>query len=115
MERMSAAEFVKRYGGQATSRPAVQDAKPKKPAQALARRSEGEASRTELPLVRFTLRRVRLLDVDAEGGSCKDLLDGLQYAGLIHGDRKDQIRFQVDQQKVAHFYEEETIIEIEYP
>lgn len=74
----------------------------------------GETPSTICPLVRFTLRRVRLLDVDAKYSSVKDLLDGLQYAGLIHGDKEGEIRLEVVQEKVGKFSEESTLIEIEY-
>jgi hypothetical protein len=74
----------------------------------------GEAPSTICPIVRFTLRRVRLLDVDAKYASVKDLLDGLQYAGLIHGDKEGQVRLEVVQEKVRKFTEESTLIEIEY-
>jgi hypothetical protein len=67
------------------------------------------------PVVRFVLCRVQLLDADAKYGCIKDLLDGLQYAGLIRGDREDQINLVVDQQRVAHYAEERTEIEIEWP
>ena len=72
----------------------------------------GEAPGPGCPLVRFTLRRVRLLDVDAKYSSVKDLLDGLANAGLIPGDQEGQIDLQVYQEKVGHFAEESTVIEI---
>jgi len=65
--------------------------------------------------VRFVLRRVSLLDVDAKWGSLKDVLDGLATAGLIPGDREDQITLQCEQEKVAHYSEEETVITITTP
>ena len=67
------------------------------------------------PHVCFTLCRIKLLDVDAKYGSIKDLLDSLQYARLIQGDREDQITLEVRQEKVAHRCEEKTVIELEYP
>ncbi len=73
-----------------------------------------ETQSTGCPLVRFTLRRVRLLDVDAKYASVKDLLDGLQYAGLIRGDKEGEVRLEVVQEKVKKFCEESTLIEIEY-
>lgn len=88
---------------------------PAQPTAPLASGSEGEAQGSSRPLVRFTLRRTKLLDVDAKYGVLKHLIDGIAYAGLIHGDREDQIRLEVCQEKVAHRKEQETIIEIEYP
>ena len=84
-------------------------------AQALARRGSGEAPGAGCPLVRFTLRRVRLLDVDAKYASVKDLLDGLASAGLIYGDKEGQVRLEVEQEQVRSFNEESTLIEIEHP
>lgn len=93
--------------------PKLPDDKHKELSGALAKDGEGKASGARRPHVRFTLCRVKLLDVDAKYGSVKDLLDGLQYAGLIHGDREDQITLEVNQVKVAHYSEEKTMIEIE--
>ena len=95
------------------TRLALPNAEPAKPATALDGYGEGEASFTGCPVVSITLFRVSLLDVDAKWGSVKDVLDGLQYAGLIHGDREEEIRLEVTQKKVAHFKEEETVICIE--
>ena len=91
------------------------DAKPAQQAGALVGHHAGEAPRAGRPGVVFTLHRVRLLDTDAKHGSCKDLLDGLAYAGLIPGDREDQITLDVRQEKVASFKVEQTVIEITYP
>jgi hypothetical protein len=82
---------------------------------ALEVQSGREAPCTGRPHVCFTLRRVRLLDVDAKWGSVKDTLDGLQYSGLIPGDREDQITLEVRQEKVKSFKDEETIIVVEIP
>lgn len=93
----------------------IQDAKSPQSTASLDADRAGEAPGTGRPAVCFTLRRVRLLDTDAKHGSCKDLLDGLQYAGLIRGDREDQITLEVTQEKVAHRKDEETVIKIQYP
>lgn len=76
---------------------------------------QGKVSSTHRPHVRFLLRRVRLLDVDAKYASIKDLLDGLQIAGCISGDKEGQITLQVDQEKVGSYAEEKTVIEIQDP
>jgi hypothetical protein len=76
---------------------------------------EGKAQGTGRVALSFTLRRVRLLDPCAKYGSCKALIDGLRYAGLIHNDREEDITLEVSQEKVRHFKEEETIIQITYP
>lgn len=91
----------------------IPDAKPAQHAPALATDDAREAQCPSCPTVRFTLCRVRLLDVDAKYGSIKDLLDGLQYAGLIHGDKEGEINLQVHQRKVAHYADERTEIAIE--
>ncbi len=83
--------------------------------QALASDCKGEAQSPGRPRIRFTLCRVRLLDVDAKFASVKDLLDGLAYAGIIPGDREGQITLEVHQVKVAAFKDECTKIEIAFP
>jgi hypothetical protein len=80
--------------------------------QALASDRERKAQSARLPVVRFTLRRKKLLDVDAKYASTKDLLDGLQYAGLIRGDKEGQIILEVHQEKVNPGEPEKTIIEV---
>ena len=80
----------------------------------LARCDAGKAQGAGCLAVIFTLHRVQLLDVDAKYGSVKDLLDGLQYAGLIPGDKEGQIDLKVEQVKVKHRKEEQTVIEITY-
>lgn len=97
------------------SPPQIPDAKPAQQARALEQDREGKAQSPGRPLVRFVLRRVRLLDTDAKWGSVKDLLDGVATAGLICGDREDQIYLEVTQEKVATFKEEETLIAITDP
>jgi hypothetical protein len=65
--------------------------------------------------VRFNLRRVRPLDPDNATGSVKDCVDGICRCGLIPGDDPTQITLIVEQERVAHYSEEGTEIEIEYP
>lgn len=98
----------------------VPDAKPQRnKAKPLGKATEGKArslgcvrGRTA---VRFTLRRVRPLDPDAAAGSSKDLLDGLRHSKLLSDDNPWEISLTVDQEKVAHYEEEETLIYITYP
>jgi hypothetical protein len=94
--------------------PQLQDPEQCEQTPALGSESEGKASGARRPIVGFTLFRVNLLDWEAKYGSVKDLLDGLRFAGLIRGDREDQIDPQsyVRQVKVAHRCEEKTVIEI---
>lgn len=80
---------------------------------ALEGNSKGKTQGLRCPHVRFTLCRVKLLDVDAKYASVKDLLDGLTNAGLIHGDKEGQITLEVNQVKVGRYCGEHTIIEIE--
>ena len=116
---MNSAEFRRKMGlpppgHDSQTRPLLPSAKPAKSAEALAGGSEGKTRGTGCPLVRFTLCRVSLLDIDAKYTAIKDLLDGLQYAGLIRGDKEGQIRLEVHQSRVAHYAEERTEIEIIY-
>ena len=75
----------------------------------------GKETGIQIPCVRLTLCRVNLLDVDAKYASVKDVLDGLQHAGIICGDKEGEITLEVEQVKVAHFKDERTEIEVKYP
>lgn len=65
--------------------------------------------------VRFTGFRVRPLDPDNFAGSCKGLIDGLRYAGLIRGDEPWNIILETEQVRVSEFCQEKTVIELELP
>ncbi len=93
----------------------IQDSEQREQAAALGSKSEGKAPSASRPLIGFTLYRVRLLDWEAKYSSVKDLLDGCVAAGLLDGDREDQIdpRSFVRQEKVKSYSEERTLIEIE--
>lgn len=104
--------------------PETPNAKQRKRKAPLARSGEGEAQSPKSvpggigdcrPRVRFTLFRVRLLDVDAAYSSTKDTLDCCWLSQIVDGDRPDQITLLVEQQKVASFKNEKTVIEIEFP
>ena len=84
-------------------------------APALGGSDAGEAQSLPRIVVRFTGRRVKPLDPDNFAGSIKDLLDGLRHARILHGDEPWRIKLETEQIKVAHFYEEMTIIEIITP
>jgi len=80
---------------------------------ALEELAEGEATCLGPPSIRFVFRRTRLVDVDALNP--KDLIDGLVKAGLLPGDKVGQIILEpMEQIKVAHRCEEETVITIRY-
>ena len=81
-------------------------------APALGRPIQGEASRIPRIIVRFAGYRVKPLDPDNYAGSVKDLLDGLRHAGLIPGDEPWRITLETEQEKVAHYADEKTVIEI---
>ncbi len=83
-------------------------------ASALDSANEGKVSRVRRVRVRFIGYRVRPLDPDNFAGSCKDLLDGLRHAQLIHGDEPWRIDFQTAQEKVKSYATEKTVIEITY-
>ena len=88
---------------------------PPQQAPALGGDDEGKAQGAGCPAIRFVVRRVRPLDEDAKHGACKDLVDGLRHAGLIHSDAAGQIRLEVEQEKVMHFADQETLIELTLP
>ena len=92
--------------------PQVSHSKSQQRPEKLVRGGEGETQGAGRTALRFTLRRVRLLDPCAKYGSCKALIDGLRYAGIIYNDREEDITLEVVQEKIAHFKDEETLIEI---
>lgn len=96
------------------ARRAVSDPKQRERPQELGRGDAGEAQGAGCVPVRFTLRRVRLLDVDAKYSSVKDLLDCIVAAGLVVGDKEGQVSLEVIQQKVRTRAEECTVIEVGY-
>ena len=81
------------------------------PLERVAKRKEKSLGRVTL---RYRLCRVRSLDPDGVAGSTKDLTDGLCKCGLIPGDDPTQIILIVEQERVSHFNEERTEIEIEW-
>jgi len=112
------AEWLNRFENRRNenkSRPQVPNPKPPQRPDALASHCQREAQGTECPVVRFTLRRVQLLDVDAKYASIKDLLDGLRHAGLIRGDKEGEVDLKVEQERVDSYTLEETLIEIDLP
>lgn len=102
---------------EANSRPQIQDTEQSEQTSALVFGDEGKTPRPGCPLIGFTLFRVHLLDWEAKYSSVKDLLDGLRYAGLVCGDREEEIDPQsyVRQVKVAHYRDERTEILIQWP
>lgn len=80
--------------------------------QALAADRGGETPGPGCLHCRFTLMRKKLLDVDAKYASAKDLLDCLETAGIIRGDREGQITLEVRQRKVEKGEQENTVIEV---
>ncbi len=94
----------------------IQDSEQCEQTPALGGESEGKASGAKRPVIGFTLYRVKLLDWEAKYSSVKDLLDGCVSAGLLDGDREDQIdpKSYVRQVKVKSYAEERTEIQIEF-
>ena len=82
---------------------------------ALVQMAERETESETRITVRFTFRCLKLTDADVIHGRGKDLLDGLQNAQLIPGDREDQIRLEATQEKVTSKNQEGTLIEIIWP
>ena len=93
----------------------IQNTEPQQRPEKLVCDSKGEAQSTGRVALVFTLRRVRLLDPCAKYGSCKALIDGLRYAGILYDDREEDITLEVNQEKVRHFKDEETLISITLP
>jgi hypothetical protein len=84
--------------------------------------SEGQPKRrkrapsTAAPDVRFvaivTVKTVRPRDYDGLGAASKHYLDGLRLCGLFPDDSPDHFECLAVAERVRHFREEETIIEI---
>lgn len=88
------------------------DTEPRQREKELAGGDAGEAQGAGLRHCRFTLVRKKFLDVDAKYSSVKDLLDCLAIAGIICGDREDQITLEVNQRKAAKGEAEHTEITV---
>ena len=88
--------------------------KPDKTA-ALGKSAQRKAEGASRIVVRFVGFRVKPLDPDNFAGSVKDLLDGLRYAHCIPGDEPWRITLETQQEKVSHYYQEKTEIELIYP
>lgn len=113
---MTAAEYQQKYGNGNHITSQVSHPKPKRnKASALGSAIQREMCSNERTRIRFTGRRVRPLDPDNFAGGVKDLLDGLRHSGIISGDEPWKIILETNQEKVNHFYEEETIIQIITP
>lgn len=94
----------------------IPDAVPQRDqAPALDRPVQGKEKGVQRIVVSFTGFRVKPLDPDNFAGSIKDLLDGLRHSGLLPGDEPWRIHLETEQQKVGHFKDEKTVIEITYP
>lgn len=92
----------------------IPDSQPQpKPRPALEQAVSGKTKGIPRVTVRITGFRVRPLDPDNFAGSTKDAIDGLRHAGLIPGDEPWRIKLETEQEKVATFAEEKTVIEIE--
>lgn len=72
----------------------------------------GKAGHSGRVTVRIASFRRRLLDPDNLTGGTKYFVDGARYAGLIPGDRPDQITLEVSQHKVSRKEDERTEIEL---
>ncbi len=64
------------------------------------------------PLVRFTIRRKKLLDVDAKYAAVKHLLDGVVATGIVAGDKEGEITLEVIQIKTIKGENPSTVIEV---
>lgn len=93
--------------------PSVSDAKPQcDQTPALGATVQGEAESLPRVRVRITGYRCRPLDPDNFAGGCKDCIDGLRHAGLLHGDETWNIILETEQVKVNHKNEQKTVIEL---
>jgi hypothetical protein len=65
--------------------------------------------------LRYRIFRVRLLDQENRDGSTKPITDCLVQVGLIPDDDPKTIEIETSQEKVAHYSQERTTIDITYP
>jgi hypothetical protein len=82
---------------------------------ALVDKAQGKAESDARVGISIVMYRVRTLDPDNSYASAKPLLDGLQSCGIISGDSDKDITLSVEQVKVAHFKDEKTVLNINYP
>jgi hypothetical protein len=78
----------------------------------MAKREKESVGRIAL---RYRLFRVRPLDFENFAGSTKDCTDGLCRCGLLPGDDPTKVSISVEQERVEHYSDERTEIEIEWP
>lgn len=98
------------------TRPALPDPKPKHyEATALDRAVPGKKEGMERITLRYRLFRVRPLDYENFAGSTKDLTDGLCRIGLLPGDDPTKVIIITEQERVEHYRDERTEIEIIWP
>lgn len=64
--------------------------------------------------VRYRIFRVRFLDEENLNGSTKPVTDCLVQAGLLPNDDPKTVKITVEQERVCHYFEERTEIEITY-
>lgn len=93
----------------------LRSAQHRQSAASLASDSEGKTQGRGLLLVRFTVSRKRLLDVDAKYAAVKHLLDCVVAAGIVAGDKEGQITLEVVQQKIKKGESESTVVEVIEP
>jgi len=93
----------------------LQSAQPKPlPADALDQPTKGGHQGSGRVVVRITLCRVRVTDLDNAYGGLKPLVDALVLCELIDDDDPSAIRLEVRQQKVGRLADQKTKIELIY-
>jgi hypothetical protein len=93
----------------------LQSAQPKHvPADALDQPTKGGHQGSGRVVVRITLCRVRVTDLDNAYGGLKPLIDALVLCELIDDDDPASIRLEVSQQKVGRLADQKTKIELIY-
>jgi hypothetical protein len=107
---MTQNEILRRWGKSIPPDTAIPDAEQRERKKTLAVGGEGKAQGPGLLHCRFTLRRRKMLDVDAKYASVKDLLDCLTIARIIPGDKESQISLEVNQEQTSG--QEETVVEV---
>ena len=88
------------------------DSKPAKDKQKRRKRVQSKAKPVCRTIAIVTVRTVRPRDYDGLGAASKHYLDGLRHIGLFEDDSPEHLEVLAVAERVRHFREEETIIEL---
>lgn len=88
------------------------DSKPAKDKPKRKKRVQSKAKPVYRTIAIVTVKTVRSRDYDGLGAASKHYLDGLRHIGLFEDDSPEHLEVLAVAERVRHFQEEETIIEL---